>query len=386
MVIRLQGFDKGVFGGNFHTSNLLQHIPPGVDVLCYSNGEDYARGFRNAVRQAKAGRVVMLVDSTNLLNLRHLFDRDRAWERTYPPPEDEFSAMGFDEVRRYGTAGRWAILSYGNGVVTSLQARRALFKNGIVGSEDAVDIIDCPYLSAVPNGLRVVVGQYDGLLLADPCKAGPGSSVLDSMAVSLHNEGLLPDVWKVVAAPRTYNPLGSTITFLSVEDIEEAGKSIAKQLGRTECEPKESREISTASSFHSPRRKRKLNHNHLHTALSSPGSAVSYNSARAIHSGHPTDRSSSGDTPSAPPPATSSSPGDEILRKAGIATSVFSDYPQFQDFQAEYPSSSSYGDDYDDLGLENDHLDMSAMDGEFDDDFDSLDIDEYCFDDDCYDG
>jgi hypothetical protein len=45
MIIRLQGFDKGVFGGNYHTHNTLQ-IPPGVDVVCYSNGEDYARGWR----------------------------------------------------------------------------------------------------------------------------------------------------------------------------------------------------------------------------------------------------------------------------------------------------------------------------------------------------
>ena len=51
MVIRLQGFDKGVFGGNFHTHNMISHIPPGVDVVCYSNGRDYVRGFRNAILQ-----------------------------------------------------------------------------------------------------------------------------------------------------------------------------------------------------------------------------------------------------------------------------------------------------------------------------------------------
>ena len=45
MMIRLQGFDRGVFGGNFHTHNTI-HIPPGLDVVCYSNGRDYARGWR----------------------------------------------------------------------------------------------------------------------------------------------------------------------------------------------------------------------------------------------------------------------------------------------------------------------------------------------------
>ena len=71
MIVRIQGFDRGVFGGNFHTHNMLSHIPPGVDAVCYSNGRDYARGFRNAIKQAQAGRVVMFIDCTNLLNLRH---------------------------------------------------------------------------------------------------------------------------------------------------------------------------------------------------------------------------------------------------------------------------------------------------------------------------
>ena len=69
MAIRLQGLDKGVFGGNFHTHNTL-YIPPGIDVVCYSNGADYVRGWRYAMHQVKAGRVVMSVDSTNLLNQR----------------------------------------------------------------------------------------------------------------------------------------------------------------------------------------------------------------------------------------------------------------------------------------------------------------------------
>jgi 2-oxoisovalerate dehydrogenase E1 component len=56
MIFRLQGFGRGVFGGNFHTHNML-HIPPGIDVVCYSNGPDWARGFRYALKQAQAGRV-----------------------------------------------------------------------------------------------------------------------------------------------------------------------------------------------------------------------------------------------------------------------------------------------------------------------------------------
>jgi 2-oxoisovalerate dehydrogenase E1 component len=220
MVIRLQGFDRGLFGGSFHTSNLLQHMPPGVDVVCYSNGEDYVRGFRNAMVQAKAGRVVMSVDCTNLLNLRHVHGKDRRWEFPYPPA-DENGLMSFDCVRRrYGERGSWCIVTYGNGVVTALQARRSLAERGIISSEDELDVIDSPYLSGIPNGLRLALKQdrYSGLLFADICKDGPGNP-LATMACLLHREGLLPTKWEHVAAPRTYNPLGSMCTFLSEEDI-----------------------------------------------------------------------------------------------------------------------------------------------------------------------
>ena len=42
MVVRLQGFDKGVFGGNYHTHNMIS-TPPGLDVVCFSNGWDWVR-------------------------------------------------------------------------------------------------------------------------------------------------------------------------------------------------------------------------------------------------------------------------------------------------------------------------------------------------------
>ena len=231
MVIRLQGFDRGLFGGNFHTHNMLSNIPPGVDVVCYSNGEDYVRGFRNALDQAKAGRVVVSVDSTHLLNLRHVHGKDRAWERCYPELMiTETSRMSFDEVIRYGTTGRSAVVTYGNGVVTALQARKALVDNGFIASEAELDVIDCPCLSMVPEGLKKVLPQYQGVLFADICKGGPGSNVLSSMIVALHEDGLLPAHWNTVFAPRTYNPLGSVETFLNAIDVEVGWQKLAKQL------------------------------------------------------------------------------------------------------------------------------------------------------------
>ena len=171
MIVRMQGFDRGLFGGNFHTHNMISHLPPGVDAVCYSNGRDYARGFRNAIKQARAGRVVMFIDCTNLLNLRHLHDRDRGWETPYPPDE-EGEIMGFDDVRTYSGSGgssvkgRYAIVTYGNGVVTALQARKAMV-DCIEMDPTELDVIDCPYLSDIPLGLKEVIGQYKGVVFAD---------------------------------------------------------------------------------------------------------------------------------------------------------------------------------------------------------------------------
>jgi TPP-dependent pyruvate/acetoin dehydrogenase alpha subunit/pyruvate/2-oxoglutarate/acetoin dehydrogenase E1 component len=230
MVIRMQGFDRGLFGGNFHTHNSLAHIPPGVDVVCFSNGEDYVRGFRHALWQAKNGRIVMIVDSTNLLNLRHIHDKDRAWE--FPYPSDPADMIGFDQIYRYPgntkksnastTSAKVAIVSYGNGVVTSLRARKRLADRHDIRAEEEVDVIDCPCLSSVPRGFEMIIRDYDHVLFADVCKEGPGSNVFSSMITSLNERGALPDSWSFVGAPRTYNPLGSTVTFLNSDTIESA--------------------------------------------------------------------------------------------------------------------------------------------------------------------
>eukprot|EP01051_Picozoa_sp_SAG22_P017305 SAG22_NODE_2638_length_2347_cov_2.305605_2_plen_230_part_00 len=150
MVIRLQGFDKGVFGGNFHTHNTL-HLPPGLDVVAYSNGADYARGMRYCVAQAAAGRVVMSVDSTALLNERHVLPADDQWQTVYPP--DGGDMLPFDAIRTYGPErGQLAIVTYGNGVLTALRAQAELELQAATGLE-AVAVIDSPLLSAVSPAL-----------------------------------------------------------------------------------------------------------------------------------------------------------------------------------------------------------------------------------------
>ena len=259
MVIRLQGFDRGVFGGNFHTSNMLP-IPPGLDVLCFSNGYDWVRGFRMALDMAKAGRVVMLVDSTALLARRHLVDGDKDGAMLTPFPIAGKTEAGFHDVSLYcedngafadaratteeasstkksGKAAaskkatkrskaRVLIVAYGNGVPLALESvatMRADPDARVSKAEYAV--VDVPCLSEVPDGLRQLLDTHAAthVVFADVCKEGPGMP-LGAHAVTLHEEGALDHTlrWSTVGAARTYNPLGSLETFLSIDDIHAA--------------------------------------------------------------------------------------------------------------------------------------------------------------------
>ena len=223
MVFRLQGFGRGLFGGNFHTHNTI-HMAPGLDVLCYSNGPDYARGLRYALQQARAGRVVMLVDCTELLNLRHMSpdSSDDFWRLPYSTGGE---TLDWDQVRTYGQGKRLAIVTYGNGVNASLQARATLQKmceeKGMKGRpEDEIVVIDVPYLSRVPTGLVSALEGIEKVVFADPCKDGPNP--LSGFVTSLQQQGVLPEQWTSVSSVNSYNPLGSYLTFLSSEDIQHA--------------------------------------------------------------------------------------------------------------------------------------------------------------------
>jgi len=212
MIVRLQGFDRGLFGGNFHTHNSL-YLPPGLDVVCYSNGSDYVRGMRHAILQAKAGRIVMLVDSTALLNQRHVFDGDNAW--MFPYPTDKNDMRSFDEITVYGKSKNVAVVTYGNGVPLALQAQK----------KADITVIDVPYLSGLSSELVKQIGSYEAVVFADVCKFGQHPQA--RMVAELQSLGKLPIKWRSIGACPTYNPLGRMLTFLSQDDILAAVKDVA---------------------------------------------------------------------------------------------------------------------------------------------------------------
>lgn len=256
MVIRLQGFDRGVFGGNYHTHNSL-HLPPGLDVMCYSNASDYVRGMRHALYQASAGRVVMLVDSTDLLNRRHLdvAAKDEGWMSHYPALTDVVNSdntqdmFTFETIVKYklnvckvvsneeGPAGwmreelssaeqcgkhQLIVVTYGNGLPLALQALQASkeFLN-----VDLV-VVDCPNLTPnnEPEALKALVSNADSVLFADVCKQGQNPH--SAMVTSLQASGHLPNNWLSIAACPTYNPLARLTTFLSEEDVVDGCKRL----------------------------------------------------------------------------------------------------------------------------------------------------------------
>eukprot|EP01126_Amoeba_proteus_P036444 TRINITY_DN3715_c0_g1_i1.p1 TRINITY_DN3715_c0_g1~~TRINITY_DN3715_c0_g1_i1.p1 ORF type:complete len:419 (-),score=97.14 TRINITY_DN3715_c0_g1_i1:81-1337(-) len=216
MIIRLQGFGKGVFGGNFHTHNSL-YLPPGLDVVCYSNGPDYARGLRYSVQQALAGRVVMTVDCTNLLNLRHLYvEGDKGCLKPFTSVEE---ILSWDDVTHYGSPeDEFLILSYGNATISALRAQKILVEEHNL----RVGVVDCPYLSDIPKGLLDILDHSSGrkiqrIVFVDECKMG--QNPFGFFIQKLQEIGKLPSRWSSVAATPTYNPLGTSLTFVHERDI-----------------------------------------------------------------------------------------------------------------------------------------------------------------------
>ena len=239
----MQGFDRGTFGGNFHTHNALPFCgaaTPGLTVVSYSNGHDWVRGWRACVEHARDGGVVMLVDCTELLNERHLFEKgDRLWEMPYAKEEGTGEdIMHFDDVTVHKdekanpstNKTKIGIVTYGNGVLTSLRARQTLTSHS-ADSELCIDVIDTPLISRVSAGMTKILPQYDAVIFADICKGGGGSGApLSGIITELKKTDELPKYWGVCNAANTYNPLGDLSTFLSVRDIAEACQNIIKTI------------------------------------------------------------------------------------------------------------------------------------------------------------
>jgi 2-oxoisovalerate dehydrogenase E1 component len=188
MVVRIAGlgYQKG-FGGHFHNDNsvaVLRDIP-GLILACPSNGADAARMLRECVRLAREEqRLVVFLEPIALYPMRDLHEAgDAGWMQTYPDPSEK---IGFGEVGVDGNGNDLAIVTFGNGVYLSHQARAALEADGI-----KVRIVDMRWLSPIPKeALTQSVAGAKNILVVDETRHHGG--VAEALMAHFHETANVP--------------------------------------------------------------------------------------------------------------------------------------------------------------------------------------------------
>ncbi|WP_171205949.1 thiamine pyrophosphate-dependent enzyme [Ruegeria sp. HKCCA0235A] len=188
MVVRIAGlgYQKG-FGGHFHNDNsvaVLRDIP-GLILACPSNGADAARMLRECVRLAREEqRLIVFLEPIALYPMRDLHEAgDGGWMQTYPDPSEK---IGFGEVGVDGDGDDLAIVTFGNGVYLSHQARTALQADGI-----KTRIIDMRWLSPLPKAaLTQAVTGAKRILIVDETRHHGG--VAEALMALFHETTDVP--------------------------------------------------------------------------------------------------------------------------------------------------------------------------------------------------
>ncbi len=188
MVVRIAGlgYQKG-FGGHFHNDNsvaVLRDIP-GLILACPSNGADAARMLRECVRLAREEqRLVVFLEPIALYSMRDLhMIGDAGWMQTYP---DRSEKIGFGEVGVDGTGDDLAIITFGNGVYLSHQARAVLEADGIKAR-----IVDMRWLSPLPKAaLTQAVDRVKRILIVDETRHHGG--LAEALMAHFHETSDVP--------------------------------------------------------------------------------------------------------------------------------------------------------------------------------------------------
>jgi len=129
MVIRIASlaYQKG-FGGHFHNDNSIAALRdiPGLIIACPSRGDDAVEMLRTAMALAVVdGRVVAFLEPIALYMTKDLYQEgDGAWQFGFPQP-GSFIPLGAGRVYE-PAAGDVLLVTYGNGVLMSLNAAKAL--------------------------------------------------------------------------------------------------------------------------------------------------------------------------------------------------------------------------------------------------------------------
>jgi len=219
MVVRMAGlaYQKG-FGGHFHNDNSIGGLRdiPGLVLAVPSRGDDAVRMLRGCVAlAAECGRVVVFLEPIALYHERDLHrDGDGLWLSDYPLPGE---AILPGEVGLHGE-GEVLVVSYGNGLRMSLQARRILeVEEGI-----SCQVLDLRWLNPLPlKALREAAVGKRAVVVADECRR-TGGGIAEAVVAELA-EGGFPGRLASVRAEDSYVPLGpaANLVLIQTRDIVE---------------------------------------------------------------------------------------------------------------------------------------------------------------------
>ena len=209
MVLRVPGlaYQKG-FGGHFHNDNSLTVFRdiPGIILAIPSNGSDAVKMLRTSVKEAyKNGRVIVFIEPIALYMTKDLHSpKDGGWLFTYPELENEIPV---GEFAVYGKSEILTIITYGNGLYLSLQAKKEIEKK----IRKKIKVIDLRWLAPINyEGLISSIEKCKNILIVDECRK-----------TGCHGEGILAELLSVLngkskielhAAKDSFIPLGVSAT------------------------------------------------------------------------------------------------------------------------------------------------------------------------------
>ena len=218
LVLRVPGlaYQKG-FGGHFHNDNSLTIFRdiPGLILAVPSNGADAVMMLRTAVREAyENGRVVVFVEPIALYMTKDLYKpKDGKWRFQYPSIKEKIPV---GEFASYGNGRSLTIITFGNGLYLSLQAKKLIEKK----LKKKIKVIDLRWLSDINiKQLLNAIGTCKRVLIVDECRRSGcyGEGIFNRLI----DESTRPLNIKLHAAEDSFISLGeaATATLPSKESI-----------------------------------------------------------------------------------------------------------------------------------------------------------------------
>lgn len=227
MVIRIAGlgYQKG-FGGHFHNDNAIAVLRdiPGLLVACPSNAADAVGLLQEAVRLAdEEQRIVVMLEPIALYHCRDLLEEgDQRWSFGDPGPEHR---LPVGSLGQWGEGQELAIVTYGNGVYLTHQARERLEAKGV-----RLRIIDLRWLTALDHDeIHRRVTDCARVLCVDECRRS--GSISEEVITGLVERGVASHRLHRLTAEDSFIPLGpaATVTLPSVAAIVERAEALVAE-------------------------------------------------------------------------------------------------------------------------------------------------------------